>query len=417
MVKKSKDQQDDQQRDDQFIEIPEDRIEQMEDTGTEGKEEKPQSEETTRGNTEQVQGPKDAPSKMTEKSRAPRDDLLADVRQSLLEEEEEVEEPKGFFARIKNRLKRTPEPKPEEVEPQTQVDIEIEPQEDLREMVLEPKRKKKKSSSKKVKEEEKAIQEFFSDLEALADVTLEDVPPSPPTTEEAPVEEAKADEKAKKIPKLPAKTVAEDEIDFDAVREMALQEYDETRIEPEERKQPLQEEVRRTIRDLKPFERLLLIAGGVLTVGVLLASGIYLIVGSISIPTPVPTATLDLGNIVHPTRLSLPGGWSFDLGEGQVSDGKWAPQGAEWLVGTEISRWIALPWSLQLEAVLRTLKPGDKLELTMSNFDVLEFNVYSIQQMTMAELLASDTKTPSLVVVLYNDEEADGTFWVVKALP
>ena len=150
MVKKSKDQQDDQQRDDQFIEIPEDRIEQMEDTGTEGKEEKPQSEETTRGNTEQVQGPKDAPSKMTEKSRAPRDDLLADVRQSLLEEEEEVEEPKGFFARIKNRLKRTPEPKPDEVEPLTQVDIEIEPQEDLREMVLEPKRKKKSSS--KIKE-------------------------------------------------------------------------------------------------------------------------------------------------------------------------------------------------------------------------------------------------------------------------
>ena len=70
-----------------------------------------------------------------------------------------------------------------------------------------------------------------------------------------------------------------------------------------------------------------------------------------------------------------------------------------------------------MEAVLRTLKSGDKLELTMSNFDVLEFNVYSIQQMTMAELLASDAKTPSLVVVLYNDEEADGTFWVVKALP
>ncbi len=330
--------------------------------------------------------------------------------------EEEVEEPTGFFARIKNRFRRTPEPGPEEVEKPAQLDIEIEPQEDLQEMVLESKRKRKKSSSRN-KKEEKAIQEFFSDLEALADVTLEGVPPSTPTTEEAPVEEARADEKVKKVPKLPVKTVAEDEIDFDAVREMALQEYDETRVEPEERKQPLQEEVRSTIRALKPFERFLLIAAGVLTVGILLASGIYLIVGSISVPTPTPTAEVDLSNVVHPTQLSLPGGWSFNLKQGRVQDGEWTPQGAEWLVGTEISRWVALPWSLQLEAVLRTLKPGDQIEVQMSNLDVLTFNVYSIQEMTMEELLASDARTPSLLVVLYNDEKADGTFWTVTALP
>jgi hypothetical protein len=417
MTKKSEKQQDDQKRDDHFIEIPEDRIDQIENTKAEGQGgEKPQRRMDAKHNQEQPQGSKDALRKVTKKSKAPREDLLADVRQSLLEEEEEVEEPKGFFARIKSRLKKTPEPKPEEVKPPAQLDVEVEPQADLREMVLKPKRKKKKSSSRN-KEEEKAIQEFFSDLAALADVTLEDVPPSTPTTEEAPVEEAKVEEKVKRVPKLPVKTVAEDEIDFDAVREMALQEYDETRIEPEERKQPLQEDVRRTIRELKPFERFLLIAAGVLTVGVLLVSGIYLIVGSISIPTPAPTATIDVGNIVHPTRLSLPGGWTFDLGEGQVNNGEWTPQGAEWLVGTEISRWVALPWSLQLEAVLRTLKSGDQIELQMSNFDVLTFNVYSIQQMTMNELLSSDAKTPSLVIVLYNDKEADGTFWVVKALP
>jgi hypothetical protein len=410
MAKKSKDQQDDQ-----FVEIPEDRINQIENTEVEDEAgEKPQRKTDAKHDEEQAQGQEDAPRKLTEKSKAPREDLLANVRQSLLEEE--VEEPTGFFARIKNRFRRTPEPGPEEVEKPAQLDIEIEPQEDLQEMLLEPKRKKRKSPSRD-KDEEKAIQEFFSDLEALADVTLEGVPPSTPTTEEAPVEEARADEKVKKVPKLPVKTVAEDEIDFDAVREMALQEYDETRVEPEERKQPLQEEVRSTIRALKPFERFLLIAAGVLTVSVLLASGIYLIVGSISVPTPTPTAEVDLSNVIHPTQLGLPGGWSFNLKQGRVQDGEWTPQGAEWLVGTEISRWVALPWSLQLEAVLRTLKSGDKLELTMSNFDVLEFNVYSIQQMTMAELLASDAKTPSLVVVLYNDEEADGTFWVVKALP
>ncbi len=110
MAKKSKDQQDDQQREDQFVEIPEDRIDQIEKTKTEEEgEEKPQLKMGAKRDEEQSQGRKDVPREVTEKSKAPRDDLLADVRQSLLEEEEEVEEPKGFFARIKNRLKRTPE--------------------------------------------------------------------------------------------------------------------------------------------------------------------------------------------------------------------------------------------------------------------------------------------------------------------
>jgi hypothetical protein len=162
---------------------------------------------------------------------------------------------------------------------------------------------------------------------------------------------------------------------------------------------------------------MLLIAFGVVTVLVLLSSGVFLIANSISVPTPTPTVVVDVGDIVHPTRLTLPGGWEFNLGRGRVSDGEWKPNGAEWLVGTEISRWVALPWTLQLEAVLRTLNTDDQLELTMSNFDVLTFNVNSIQEISMEELLQTDPTTPSLLVVLYNDEEADGTFWVVTALP
>jgi hypothetical protein len=362
---------------------------------------------------EQAQVQKDALPKITERSKSSREDLLADVRQSLLEEAEVVG-PKGLFGRIKDRLKKTSKSKAREVETQAQFEVEAELQGDLQELVFEPKQRKRRTSSSK--EEEKAIQEFFSDLEAFADVALGESAPSVPDLQETPTEESHLDTR-EKVYKLPSKSTIEDEIDFDAVRELALQEYDETKIEPEERKPPLREEVRRTLRELKPVERILLIVAGVLTVGVMLFSGIYLIVNSISIPTPTPTAEVDLMDIVHPTRLSLPGGWEFNLGQGRVSDGKWAPQGAEWLVGTEISRWVALPWSLQLEAVLRTLKSGDQIELMMSNFDVMVFNVYSIQQMTMTELLASDMKTPGLLVVLYSDEEADGTFWVVSALP
>jgi len=414
MAKKSKKQQDDQQREDQFVEIPEDRLEQIEQTESQDKPQKKTRRKSSKPRKpKQVEDPIEAPEEAPEKPELSEEDLLAEVRRTLASEEEIEEEPKGIFARIKNRFKKPSQAKDEKVEPQVQFEFESEPQEDVPELVAEPKPKKKKRAS--IKQEEKAIQEFFSDLEALADVVMDEPVSAIAEVQEESLDELKPEEKVK-VPRLPVKS-DKDEIDFEAVREVALQEYDETKIEVEERRPPLQEDVRRTIRELRPVERFLLIAVGILTVGALLFSGIFIIVDSISIPTPTPTVEVDLSDIVHPTRLTLEGGWEFNLGKGRVSDGKWAPQGAEWLVGTEISRWVALPWSLQLEAVLRTLKSGDQIELTMSNFDVLVFNVYSIQEMTMEALLASDATTPSLLIVLYNDEEADGTFWVVTALP
>ena len=414
MVKKSRKQPDDRQEGSQFVELPDDRLEQIEKDEPQNEPvEKPRRKSLARRKPKQARVPEEASQKEPEKPELSKEDLLDDIRQSLVAEEE-VAEPKGFFGRIRSRLKKTSKSKEKETETQAQLDTLLGTQEDLQKLVIEPKQRKKEPS--KNKEEEKAIQEFFADLEALADIEVEDyVPPVPETQEALPVE-ARGDEKVE-LPKLPIKSKEVEEVDFEAVRETALQEYDETKVEVEERKAPLQEEVRQTIRELKPFERFLLIGAGVLTVLVLLSSGIFLIANSISIPTPTPTAVVDIADIVHPTRLTLPGGWEFSLGQGEVVDGEWNPKRAEWLVGTEISRWVALPWSLQLEAVLRTLKPEDKLELTMSNFDVLVFNVYSIRELTMEQLLSSDPKTPSLLVVLYNNEETDGSYWVVEALP
>jgi hypothetical protein len=418
MVKKSKNQTDDRPEEGQFVELPDDRLEQIEKDGPQNEPhdepaEKPRRKSAAHRRPKQALVPDEASGKEPEKPELSKEDLLADIRQTLVAEEE-VAEPKGFLGRIRNRLKKSPKPEEKEAESQAQLDALLETQDDLRKLVIEPKQRKKEPS--KNKEEEKAIQEFFADLEALADIGVEDyVPPVPEPRADLPVE-AQVDEMAP-APKLPVKSRVEAEVDFDAIREAALEEYDETKIEVEERKPQLREEVRETIRESRPFERFLLIGAGVLTVLILLSSGIFLIVNSISIPTPMPTATVDVANIVHPTQLTMPGGWEFSLGRGQVVEGEWSPQRAEWLVGTEISRWVALPWSLQLEAVLRTLKPEDQLELTMSNFDVLVFNVHSIRELTMEQLLASDPMTPSLLVVLYNDEEPDGTYWVVEARP
>jgi hypothetical protein len=412
MVKKSK-KQPGEQEESQFVELPEDRLDQIVNAPPP---DAPKKKATRKASAprkpKQARVPEEASDKGSEKPEPSREDLLADIRQSLIAEEEIVE-PKGFLDRIRNRLKKPAESKAEETKIETQLDMLPEPQKDLQKLVIETKQKKKRPSKRK--EEEKAIQDFFADLEALGDVELEVEKESAPEVQES--QPAEPQQYAElQHPKLPVKS-EEEEVDFDAVREVALQEYDETKIEIEERKPVLQEEIRQTIRELKPFERFLLIGAGVITVLVLLSSGIFLIVNSIPRTTPTPTAVVDIADIVHPTQLTLPGGWEFRLGQGKVVDGEWSPKRAEWLVGTEISRWVALPWTIQLEAVLRTLNPEDQLELTMSNFDVLVFNVHSIRQLTMEQLLATDPKTPSLLIVLYNDEETEETYWVVEARP
>jgi hypothetical protein len=129
-------------------------------------------------------------------------------------------------------------------------------------------------------------------------------------------------------------------------------------------------------------------------------------------PPPTPVA---VSNLPYPTSVSLPGGWSFDLGRGRLQEGRWNPQGAEWLEGTEVCRWVALPWSRQLEAVIRTLNPNDPIELTMSNNDRFVYSVYTIEQLTQDEMLDLDSNSPCLLLVL---AEADSdSRWVLTALP
>ncbi len=124
-----------------------------------------------------------------------------------------------------------------------------------------------------------------------------------------------------------------------------------------------------------------------------------------------------LRNPIYPRRIALPNGEEFSLGEGNLRDGNWAPLRAEWLSGTEISRWVALPWNSELEEEIKELETGDQINLTMSNSDVVVFKVSSINRMTIQELMLSDATKPSLLVMLYNDQNADESYWVITALP
>jgi hypothetical protein len=128
-----------------------------------------------------------------------------------------------------------------------------------------------------------------------------------------------------------------------------------------------------------------------------------------SVPTPIPS------NVPYPTAVSLPGGWTFKLGQGTLVNGSWNPNGAEWLQGTEVCRWVALPWSKQLEAVVRTLNTDDPIKLGMSNNDTLTYKVYSVRQMSPSEMQELDTNTPCLLLVLVQPDSDKR--WVLTSLP
>jgi len=123
----------------------------------------------------------------------------------------------------------------------------------------------------------------------------------------------------------------------------------------------------------------------------------------------------EISNLPYPTSVSLPGGWSFSLAKGALVDGQWNPRGAEWLQGTEVCRWVALPWNRQLEAVVRTLNSKDKIELVMSNQDRLTYQVDSIHQMSPEEMQELDSNSPCLLIVLAEPDAEKR--WVLTALP
>lgn len=124
-----------------------------------------------------------------------------------------------------------------------------------------------------------------------------------------------------------------------------------------------------------------------------------------------------LREMIHPVNLTLPGGQKFTLGMGEVRNGKWVPLRAEWLAGTEISRWVALPWNPDLQIIIKTLKVGEKIELTMTNSDNIIYIVKSIQKMTWEELLSSKSTEVNLQIVIFEINNVDNTFWVITALP
>jgi len=331
------------------------------------------------------------------------DDLLEDVRRSLIEEEathEKEAQPKWWKRIGRGSRKAAPEPEtPKVLEEINLPNLEFE-------------------DSTPDAKQETVSEEYLDDIDELIDLleteetqnnklaVVKETPPEPEKVVDL--------EELKKQAFQPRQTSATDQ-SLSEVRSIALEGDEEVFVEVQSTPQdPMEERISAVENALTPYRRyinfVVAFIGLVMAViaGVVLFN-IYNQSVAAAAPTPIPS------NLPFPSSVSLPGGWTFKLAKGGLVDGNWNPKGAEWLQGTEVCRWVALPWSKQLEAVIRTLNPDDPIQLGMSNNDLLTYKVYSIQQMSPEEMQELDSNRPCLLIVLAEPEAEQR--WVLTSLP
>lgn len=203
----------------------------------------------------------------------------------------------------------------------------------------------------------------------------------------------------------------EQPVDF---RQAALEDYVVATDEPEEQgRAPLVRKLKTSWRYMRPTEKRLLIGALLIIALAIVAGSGYMAYQAIPTPTAVGTPTKPPHPI--PISVSLPGGIVFPLSVGFVQDGAWNPKGAEWLSETEVCRWVSLPWNVQLEAVVRTFKANDEIQLSMSDYSSIVYKVQSIEEVPSGSINKLSLNTPSLLLILAKEDSEQR--WVVTAKP
>jgi hypothetical protein len=165
------------------------------------------------------------------------------------------------------------------------------------------------------------------------------------------------------------------------------------------------------------LEKILLAEVVVIIVAVLVV-GILYFTGPQRSPAALVAAPVDRSlpaNVPYPTELTLPGGWQFPLQKSTFEEGRWAPNGAEWLEGTELRRVVALPWNRQTNAVLQSFEPGDVVEIQLSNADYLTYQIERVERVPVDDVQVYSDRTPSLAIIFYQEEATDR--WVIFCKP
>lgn len=332
------------------------------------------------------------------------DDILEDVRRSLIEDEahdhDKEEQPKWWRRIGKGSRKSAIAPE----EPKAAEEVELPALEML-------------SIDQEFKREAEPQDEYQNQLDELIGLLhTEETGTETPAqaVEQTPAEPEKVlDIEELKRQAFQHRPTEDDAESLSEVRSIALEGGEEVFVEVESTTpDELEERVKAVENALKPYRRYINFAFAFLGLVMAVIAG-ALLFNVYKQTQPEPVA--EVSSLPFPTSVSLPGGWAFNLGRGTLLDGNWNPRGAEWLDGTEVCRWVALPWSRQLEAVIRTLNADDPIQLGMSNNDKLIYKVYSIEQMSPEEMQKLDSNSPCLLIVLA--EPGAEKRWVLTSLP
>jgi len=351
---------------------------------------------------EEIRSDEDSPHVEDAEQETSTDDLLDDVRRSLIEAESDKDQKESkWWRRIGRKTKKV---EPEE----SPVPIEI----DLPPMPVSIEPAAEQQLENEGEEDIDQIDDLIGLLKADSeDVAIESAVHSDVETPSEPEPEIDFDELKKQV--FRQRTEGEEPEQFTDVRSIALEGGEEVLVEVDRKApDPMGERLDAFENALKPYRQYINIALAILGAGMAVVAALIIFnVFQNSRPEPVK----EVSNLPYPSAVSLPGGWSFQLGKGTLQNGAWNPSGAEWLEGTEVCRWVSLPWSRQLEAVVRTLNPKDPIDLVMSNNDKFVYQVYSVQQLSPEELQQVDSNTPCLLLILTQPDAEKR--WVLTALP
>ncbi len=246
-------------------------------------------------------------------------------------------------------------------------------------------------------EKAKELDDWFSTLD-----------PDEPTTQTVEAIPARDEET---IP--PAAEVETGEASPERLRPIALEDY-----EPPPAPEPVEpnalEEVGTKVtgfwRSQSTLTRIVIILLSVFMFGLAVSIPLFNFLANRSQPAAqaaVATIAFDESGQPYPIGLRITGGWFFNLQPSHIEDGVWKPEGPEWLKGTEVRKVLTIPWSRQSEAVIRSLAPGDSLQLHMSDNYIQEYQVDSIEQVNRSDVYMYSNNDASLVIILYQADSND----------
>ena len=333
------------------------------------------------------------------------DDLLDDVRRSLMEDEtlEQEKKSKKWWRRGAKGSKKD---KSAEVEKPVNVEVNLPAVSAAADLAEERVAEKEAEYVDEIDELIDMLESEENESGRQTAVAVE-VPSEPEIKPEVEID-------IEKLKKQAFRPRGEDEQEnITEVRSVALEGGEEVFVEVQATAHdPLEERLAALENVFRPYRRYIYF--GLAFLGLIMAVIASVVLFNIYQQSR-PRVPTEVSNLPFPTSMSLPGGLNFNLGKGSLQDGQWNPGGPEWLQGTEVCRWVAIPWSLQLEAVIRTLNADDPIEIVMSNNDRLVYKVYSVSELTNEELQELPTDSPCLLLVL---AKADSdTRWVLTALP